>query len=410
MEFDALTLNGVASSCVGTTPPPATSLISDCGDFVSGPSAWPYVLVATTIADGAASQGSQTFEMNVTSLPAGGANFRVFKTTANGSNFFGNPLALTVGVNTITVPAVTFDRAVKFQFSSGDVEFDALTLNTVASSCVGSISIASADSVDFYKVLYRESGDTSWLIKQKTYDGHQTPTVRVRLQFLNPGTQYEMKIKAGYKSGCTSPFSPISYFNTLPECENIVNLSVTSPNTTKATFNWNLPSSQYSFVRIKLRVDTLNASWLKAGGFGIFYPLTSKSKNGLSPGVSYRAQARTWCDQNGGPYRSLSWTPLIFWTQPSSNARLHSNINLENIAIYPNPSRDVLNVTFTSESKQSIELRIVNLFGDITYMETLDNFEGEYTKSFNLSEYSKGVYLLELDTDLGIVNKKLILQ
>ena len=42
--------------------------------------------------------------------------------------------------------------------------------------------------------------------------------------------------------------------------------------------------------------------------------------------------------------------------------------------------------------------------------ETLENFEGEYTKSFNLSEYSKGVYLLELDTDLGIVNKKLILQ
>ena len=137
VEFDSLTLNGVSSSCVGTTPPPTTSLISDCGDFVSGPSAWPYVLVATTIADGAASQGSQTFEMNVTSLPAGGANFRVYKTTANGSNFFGNPVALTLGVNTITVAAVTFDRAVKFQFSSGDVEFDALTLNGVASSCVG---------------------------------------------------------------------------------------------------------------------------------------------------------------------------------------------------------------------------------------------------------------------------------
>ncbi|MBE50239.1 MAG: hypothetical protein CMP51_00850, partial [Flavobacteriales bacterium] len=31
-----------------------SSTISACGDFVSGPSAWPYVLVATTIADGAA--------------------------------------------------------------------------------------------------------------------------------------------------------------------------------------------------------------------------------------------------------------------------------------------------------------------------------------------------------------------
>ena len=64
------------------------------------------------------------------------ANVRVYKTTANGNDFFGNPVALTVGVNTITVAAVSFDRAVKFQFSSGDVEFDALTLNGVPSSCI----------------------------------------------------------------------------------------------------------------------------------------------------------------------------------------------------------------------------------------------------------------------------------
>jgi len=115
-----------------------SSLISACGDFIAGPSAWPYVLVATTIADGSVSQGAQTFTMNVTSLPPGGANFRVYKTVANGNDFFGNPVALTLGSNTITVAAVTFDRAVKFQFSSGDVEFDALSLNGVASSCVAS--------------------------------------------------------------------------------------------------------------------------------------------------------------------------------------------------------------------------------------------------------------------------------
>ena len=114
-----------------------SSLISACSEFVSGPTAWPYVLVATTIADGAASQGSQTYTMNVTSLPAYGANFRVYKTVANGSSFFGNPVALTLGFNTITVAAVTFDRAVKFQFSSGDVEFDALSLNGEDSDCIG---------------------------------------------------------------------------------------------------------------------------------------------------------------------------------------------------------------------------------------------------------------------------------
>ena len=112
------------------------SLISDCGDFVAGPNAtWTHVLVATTIADGAASQAAQSFTMNVTSLPAGGANYRVVKTTANGNFFNGPAQALTLGSNTVTVAAVSFDRAVKFQFSSGDVEFDALTLNGVVSSC-----------------------------------------------------------------------------------------------------------------------------------------------------------------------------------------------------------------------------------------------------------------------------------
>ena len=64
----------------------------------------------------------------------------------------------------------------------------------------------------------------------------------------------------------------------------------------------------------------------------------------------------------------------------------------------------------TSETKQSIEVRIVNLVGQIIFTENLEDFEGEYTHSFNLSEYSKGIYLLELDFDDGVVNKKLMLQ
>ena len=140
VDFDALSVNGVASSCVVALPPPTTTSIGACGDFVSGPSAWPHVLVATTVADGATSQGAQTFTMNVTSLPAGGANFRVYKTTANGSDFFGNAVALTLGSNTITVGAVGFDRAVKFQFSSGAVDFDALSVNGVGASCVGAVT------------------------------------------------------------------------------------------------------------------------------------------------------------------------------------------------------------------------------------------------------------------------------
>ena len=97
--------------------------------FGTGPNTtWPYVYTAATIGDG--NNGSQqTFIINVTSLPTGGANYRVTKTVANGNWFQATAQPLQLGINTITVSGVSFDRSVKIQFSSGAVSFDALTLN-----------------------------------------------------------------------------------------------------------------------------------------------------------------------------------------------------------------------------------------------------------------------------------------
>ena len=139
--------------CVVPPPPPTSSLISNCGDFVSGPTAWPYVLVATTPDSGVASQGAQTFTMNVTDT-ASGANFRVAKTTANGNWFFGPAIPMTLGSNSITVAAVTFDRAVKFQFSNGGVEFDALVLNGDASRLCCAFSSSTSANLIINKQLW----------------------------------------------------------------------------------------------------------------------------------------------------------------------------------------------------------------------------------------------------------------
>ena len=75
--------------------------------------------------------------MNITSLPEGGATYRVVKTVANGNFNNGPATALTLGENTKSVAGVAFDRTVKFQFSSGDIEFDALSVNGVDAGCLG---------------------------------------------------------------------------------------------------------------------------------------------------------------------------------------------------------------------------------------------------------------------------------
>jgi len=85
-------------------------------------------------------------------------------------------------------------------------------------------------------------------------------------------------------------------------------------------------------------------------------------------------------------------------------------MTIANLDVYPNLSRDVFNVSFTSEDVQDLRLRVLNVIGEELINENLEQFIGEYTKQINLSDNAKGVYFLEITTNNGIINKKLILQ
>ena len=135
------------------------------GLFATGPNAtWTNVFTACTVGDG--NEGAQqTLVINITSLPAGGANYRVFKTTANGGSFNGNATPLSLGENTLNVTGVSFDRTVKFQFDNGDVEFDAISLN-------GNDSYSSAPTV----VLTNEAGCDSTVTLLLTINNSSSST------------------------------------------------------------------------------------------------------------------------------------------------------------------------------------------------------------------------------------------
>jgi len=52
----------------------------------------------------------------------------------------------------------------------------------------------------------------------------------------------------------------------------------------------------------------------------------------------------------------------------------------------------------------------LNLIGEELTSEDLQQFIGEYTKQINLEDNAKGIYFLEIETNEGVINKKLILQ
>jgi hypothetical protein len=219
---------------------------------------------------------------------------------------------------------------------------------------------------------------------------------------------YDFKI--WYQDGTVVSWHAGGSFTTAAICDNVTNVTVTPLNNVlKADFCWTAPSTPYSFVRLKYREDVAGSSFSNIGGMGVMSPTLCKEKGGLTPGTNYRVMWRTWCNPAGGPYRSAQWDGPVLWSQPSS-IRVEGGTTINNLDVYPNPSRDIFNVSFTSEDVQNLDVRIINVIGEVVYTENLNKFVGEYTKQVDLSTYTKGVYFLEITTDNGVINKKLILQ
>jgi hypothetical protein len=276
--------------------------------------------------------------------------------------------------------------------------------------------------VDQIRIKYREVGTSAWSFKNIASPTGYDPITGVcnssqktdkLIRNLTATTQYEWEVKVWYCNGGIGAWTIGPNFTTAGECPNVGNLTVYGANPTKATFDWDDSNGAYEFARIKMRVDSISnpqeSDWFLVGGSGVSYGTFTKDKNGLTPVETYRGQARTWCDPNGGAYKALSWTSLVTWTQPAT-IKVEGGTSITNLDVYPNPSRDVFNISFTSESIQDLRVRILNVVGEVIASEDLQQFIGEYTKQINLVDNAKGIYFLEIETNDGIINKKLILQ
>ncbi|MDG2059357.1 MAG: T9SS type A sorting domain-containing protein, partial [Flavobacteriales bacterium] len=265
--------------------------------------------------------------------------------------------------------------------------------------------------VDQIRIRYREVGTNSYSTKTMGSPvGNNAPCLNTSklILNLNASTQYEYNFKIWYQDGTNVTWHAAGTFTTLDVCDNVINITATPVNTTKTTFCWDSVTT-YSFVRLQYRENIPGSSFSNIGGMGVISPTLCKDKNGLTPGTDYRVMWRTWCNPAGGPYRSAQWDGPVIWTQPTS-IRVEGGTAINNLDVYPNPSRDIFNVTFTSEDVQDLDVRIINVIGEVVYTENLNEFVGEYTKQVDLATYTKGVYFLEITTDNGVINKKLILQ
>jgi hypothetical protein len=111
-----------------------------------------------------------------------------------------------------------------------------------------------------------------------------------------------------------------------------------------------------------------------------------------------------WCtviDANGCEVESVHFNYILIAIDEE---------NISDLSLYPNPTKGMVNIVFSSNYSQYLQVRMVNLIGEELINEHLEQFVGEYTKQIDLSNNAKGIYFLEIETNDGVINKKLILQ
>jgi len=79
------------------------------------------------------------------------------------------------------------------------------------------------------------------------------------------------------------------------------------------------------------------------------------------------------------------------------------------VLTYPNPAKDNLNISAHGIGDQ-FDLRIVNVQGQEVYSESVSNYQKGQNVQLNISSLAKGVYVLQLEGNANVVNKKIIIE
>jgi hypothetical protein len=262
------------------------------------------------------------------------------------------------------------------------------------------ISWSAVSGATFYEFRKRAFGSSSWSGIGVEYSTNRT------IWNLTPGVSYEWQVRSqcDYSGTNISDWSSIESFTTQNVCTKPTNADEINITTTTAELIWDAIPGAWGYRLMYLEngaawntkvVDTINTN--------------IDAIAGLDSGATYRWRVKGICDASG--QNNSPWQGWQLFSTLSSNRITAGDVNLgTNLNVYPNPTDGMFNISFISEELDNFEITVIDAFGKLISYEEKQDFVGEYTKSVDLSAYSKGIYIVLIKTQDSFVTKRIVLQ
>jgi len=84
--------------------------------------------------------------------------------------------------------------------------------------------------------------------------------------------------------------------------------------------------------------------------------------------------------------------------------------SFDQLMVYPNPVDNLLNISFNIDQTQSFDIKLISATGQVVYNEKTQDFTGQYLNRIDISNFAKGVYFLNMRSETGTVNKKVVVK
>lgn len=287
-----------------------------------------------------------------------------------------------------------------------------LTYNTPTNISLGTV-------VNFYdSTAYMAPINTSWLLDQTPWDNVQNYQQTVIGSF-DPNFKEVSPQGNGPLGYIASKDSILSYVIHFQNEGTYFAQNISVVDTLDTDLDWTTLRPGYADHNYKTTVSengvitfkfaNINLPWKSQYGDVMssgMVTYTIKRKRNLAQGTQFKNKAAIYFDYNAPVITNSTLNTL---NDVLASVKENRNIDNSDVAIYPNPANDYLNIAIHSKEANKGQINVLDISGKIVASQSISLENGKNVISQNTGDLSSGIYFVQVKCNELFATKKLVI-